>query len=106
LIYSPHDIESVFYNCRFKPELRPSAIEFLDNLLEAPLKEMVVPLLEEALEPDRGSRAQAQVQFISHEAALEMLINGEDPWLKAIAEELITVAQPNEAPGMPRRKIV
>ncbi len=31
LIYSPHDIYSVYYNCQIKPALRQSAIEFLDN---------------------------------------------------------------------------
>jgi hypothetical protein len=88
LIYSPHDIYSVYYNCRIKPALRPSAIEFLDNLLDAPIKEMVVPLLEEACDPERPARGQQQVQYISHEAALEALITGEDPWLKSIAIEL------------------
>jgi hypothetical protein len=88
LIYSPHDIYSVYYNCRIKPALRPSAIEFLDNLLDAPMKEMVVPLLEEACDPERPAPSRQQVHFISHEAALETLIRGEDVWLTSIATEL------------------
>src|SRR5262249_4694587 len=39
LTYSPHDIYSIYYNCKIKPALRPAAIEFLDNLLDAQLKE-------------------------------------------------------------------
>jgi len=88
LIYSPDDIYSVYYNCRIKPVLRPSAIEFLDNLLDAQLKQTIVPLLEEAFDAERAARPSQQVQFISHDAALEMLINGEDPWLRRIALEL------------------
>ena len=96
LIYSPHDIYSVYYNCRIKPALRPSAIEFLDNLLEAPIKEMVVPLLEEACDPERPASGQQQVHFISPEAALEVLITGEDPWLKTIASELTALMNEEE----------
>jgi hypothetical protein len=88
LIYPPHDVHLVYYNCRVKPALRPSAIEFLDNLLEAPLKEMVVPLLEEIFDPEPDAGVEPQVHYISQETALDPLIFGEDPWLKAIAAEL------------------
>jgi len=88
LIYSPHDIYSVYYNCHIKPELRPAAIEFLDNLLDMELKKTVTPLLEEALDPENAFRDPAPVHFSSLSAALSTLINGDDPWLKAIAEEL------------------
>jgi len=79
LIYSPHDIYSVDYNGQIKPALRQSAIEFLDNLLDAGLKQTVIRLLE-----DNATRP---IQFISREAVFGMLMTGEDPWLKAIATE-------------------
>jgi len=88
LIYPPQDIYSVYYNCLLKPALRPAAIEFLDNLLDVGLKETVIPLLEEAFDPENATRVRAPIQFISVGAALSMLVSGDDPWLKTIAGEL------------------
>jgi hypothetical protein len=90
LIYSPHDIYSVYYNCQIKPALRPAAIEFLDNLLDVELKRTVTPLLEEVFDPDHSTREVAPIEFIALSAALAMLISGDDPWLQTIAEELQT----------------
>ena len=87
LIYSPHDIYSVYYNCRVKPALRPAAIEFLDNLLDSRLKEGVVPLLEEAFDAAKGGSSRPTIKVITPEAASEMLIIGDDDWLKIIARE-------------------
>src|SRR5439155_12246245 len=89
LIYSPHDIYSVYYNYRIKPAPRPAAIEFLDNILDAPLKETVVPLLEEACDPEKAVCVRQPVEFISLDAALSMLV-GADSWLQMIAAELKT----------------
>jgi AAA family ATP:ADP antiporter len=88
LIYSPHEIYSVYYNCHIKPALRPAAIEFLDNLLDKELKETVVPLLEEAFDRERALRVHQPVEYISLEAALSTFVKGSDPWLKAIAADL------------------
>jgi hypothetical protein len=88
LIYSPHDVYSVYYNCKLKPALRPAAIEFLDNILEADLKETVVPLLEEAFEPEKALDVPQPIQFISIAGALSMLVTGDDPWLRTIASEI------------------
>jgi len=88
LIYSPRDIYSIYYDCQMKPALRPAAIEFLDNLLDAQLKEAVVPLLEEEFEQENGIHAREPVRSSSRHAALAMLIAGDDPWLKEIATEL------------------
>jgi ATP:ADP antiporter, AAA family len=88
LIYSPNDIYSVYYDCQIKPALRPAAIEFLDNLLDAQLKEAVVPLLEEAFEPENGIYAREPVLSSPRRDVLAMLITGEDLWLKEIATEL------------------
>jgi len=88
LIYSPHDIYSVYYDCQIKPALRPAAIEFLDNLLDLQLKETVMPLLEEAFEPQNGTHAREPVRSNSRRTALAILIAGEDEWLKTIAIEL------------------
>jgi AAA family ATP:ADP antiporter len=79
LIYPPQDIYSAYYTYRVKPALRPSAIEFLDNLLEIGLKEKVVALLEER-RPDTG-------RSLSGEAVFAILRNGGDLWLETIAME-------------------
>jgi AAA family ATP:ADP antiporter len=92
LIYSPHDIYSIYYNCKVKPALRPAAIEFLDNILDAELKRTVVPLLEQTFGPENAAQ-QTPVHFISYTAALEMLIHGEDPWLKIVSAELLNRLQ-------------
>jgi hypothetical protein len=88
LIYSPHDIYSVYYNCRIKPALRPAAIEFLDNILEPPLKASVVPRLEAAYDPEKPIQVQQEPTFVSLESLLSMLVSGDDPWLTTIAAEL------------------
>jgi ATP/ADP translocase len=89
LIYSPRDIYSVYYNCRLKPALRPAAVEFLDNLLDPPLKHTLVPLLDEAFESEKVRGMQQSVQFISHAAALATVRSGQDPWLDVIVTELV-----------------
>jgi ATP/ADP translocase len=88
LIYPPHDVYSVYYSYQIKPALRPAAIEFLDNILDAELKETVVPLLEEAGDPEKPIRVREPVEFISLGAVLSMLVAADDPWLKMIAAEL------------------
>jgi hypothetical protein len=80
LVYSAQDIYAVFYNYRMKPNLRPAAIEFLDNILEQDLKGTVLPLLESTVEVPSP-------QFISVSAAVHMLASSDDPWLSAIAKE-------------------
>jgi ATP/ADP translocase len=82
LVYSTHDIHTVYYNYRVKPALRASAIEFLDNLLDTSLKETVLPLLEE------GRRAARQL--MPREAVFQILLEGRDPWLRMIARELVS----------------
>jgi len=82
LLYPPHDIHAVYYNCQVKPALRASAIEFLDNLLDASLKQIVIPLLEE----ERREAA----QLMPRKAVFEILLAGRDPWLKTIAREFVS----------------
>jgi ATP:ADP antiporter, AAA family len=78
LIYPPHDIYSVYYSWQAKPALRPAAIEFLDNIVDEPIKGLLLPLLEEG--PSRP------MHFISLRAGLLMIADSEDAWLKTIAQ--------------------
>jgi ATP/ADP translocase len=82
LVYSQHDIHAVYYNCQVKPALRASAIEFLDNLLDVSLKQIVIPLLEEGR---RGT-----TRLMPRKAVFQILLEGRDPWLKTIAREFVS----------------
>jgi len=88
LIYSPQDLYSAYYNYEMKPELRPAAIEFLDNILSAELKETIIPLLEEQRAP--ASRLQQRFEFISINAAFAMLTAGGDPWLETLVAAVLS----------------
>jgi AAA family ATP:ADP antiporter len=79
LIYPAHDIYSVYYNYRAKPELRPAAIEFLDNILDIELKQTLIPVLEEPADRQNSSP-------ISMDAALSILRSGDDAWLDVIID--------------------
>ncbi|HYR85722.1 MAG TPA: Npt1/Npt2 family nucleotide transporter [Terriglobia bacterium] len=105
LIYPPHDIYSVYYNCKAKPALRASAVEFLDNLLTAELRSAVVPLLEDSFDPETAAGAQERIEFISTDAVLETLIGGSDPWLKTIAMHLARRYGTFELTPMPGRNV-
>ena len=85
LIYPPHDVYAAYYTCVVKPAARPSAIEFLDNLVDVKTKPLVMPLFEEAFELRDESRTSAHMQ---RDAALRVLRKGADRWLQTIAADL------------------
>ncbi len=67
--------------------IRANAIEFLDNVLQKDLKKYVLPILDHAtveMESLRGKELFG-LQIESRDQALEQLIRGRDPWLKACA---------------------
>ena len=76
-----------------KPAFRASAIEFLDNLLELKIKPVLIPMIEEAFELRPVDIEDSD--RISQDAALSALRQGDDPWLRLIADEIaerLTVA--------------
>jgi len=86
LIYSPSDIQSVYFSFNSRPALRASAVEFLDNLIEPPLRALVVPLVEdgEVTEPLKEPKGKE----LSRIEAIQMLLGDDDEWLRTIASEL------------------
>ena len=66
---------------------RASALEFLDNMLVRETKELLLPLLDQV--STEAVMAHGQRVFgetlADHEAALEQLLSGNDPWLRACA---------------------
>jgi HEAT repeat protein len=86
LIHPPHDIYSAYYTCLVKPAFRPSAIEFLDNLLDLRTKPLLVPLIESAF----GLRSVDlnESNLLSRDMSLGVLARGTDPWLRLIADDI------------------
>ena len=66
---------------------RAGAIEFLDNMLGSDIKSFILPILEQDTPGDAVEQGQKQfnIQIKSFENALEHLVRGDDPWLKACA---------------------
>lgn len=70
-----------------RPQVRSSAIEFLDNVLKRNLKSIILPLLEEESAERLLARASRffGVQVPGREEALRAILRQQDPWLKACA---------------------
>ncbi|MCB2198128.1 MFS transporter [bacterium] len=75
-----------------RTELRDSALEFLDNLLDNRLKKALMPILEEMTPADDGERRR---QEIVERDYLYQLASGGDTWLAACA--LFVVVQLGDA---------
>jgi hypothetical protein len=88
LIYPPADIRSVDFNIRARPDLRASAVEFLDNLLEAPLREMVVTLVDQPEKPAKVEKSKENAMRSRADAIQALLASDDDDWLRTIASEL------------------
>lgn len=88
LQYPPKDIFNAYQGILSnKKTLRASGVEFLDNLLRKEVKEFLMPILDETAPADvinRGKRL-FKINIADRVAALEHLIRGKDPWLKACA---------------------
>ncbi|HET6961286.1 MAG TPA: hypothetical protein VFJ27_02260, partial [Terriglobia bacterium] len=88
LRYPPADIYSAYNGLRSqRRDLRASAIEFLDNLLLPPMKQLLFPILEESAADTllvSGSQ-HFGLQRKSGVAYLEQCITGRDTWLRTIS---------------------
>lgn len=92
LRYPPEDIESVYHGVRSKKEgARMNAVEFLDNLLDGPVKRTIIPIIESALIEDLVERTKARfgLPIPSEYECLSTLLQDEDPSLVLAALELI-----------------
>jgi AAA family ATP:ADP antiporter len=84
LTYPPQDIHAAYYTACAKPASRPSAVEFLDNLIDGNVKPLVIPVIEEAF----GLRPATTYPLLQLETALHKLGLGNDPWLQTIALDI------------------
>lgn len=88
LRYPPADIYSAYNGLRSqRGRLRASAIEFLDNLLQPDMKQLLFPILEESAAESLLTYGNQHfgLQHKSRDAYLEQCINGRDTWLRTLS---------------------
>ncbi len=85
LRYVPEDMKNAYMQVTgLKMDLRADAIEFLDNVLDQKLKRVVLPMVET---PNVDVKLEHGRELFSHdppsgEYCLQMLLEGDDDWLK------------------------
>ncbi len=91
LKYSPKDMLNAYFGLTSdKDYLRANAIEFLDNILETSFKRTLIPLVESSLSDlPKIEGGHFQPEFSGEDASLELILTGDDNWLKALAMHLI-----------------
>jgi AAA family ATP:ADP antiporter len=74
-----------------KEDLRANAIEFLDNILDADFKKLIIPIVEENLPGHLIKKSQVLFGFNvpSEIECMEFLLQGDDNWLKACTIHLL-----------------
>lgn len=87
LIYQSYDFESAYIGLHSKNmTLHDNALEFLDTVLQSPLRDMLVPLLDRKVSvTERGSIADRwmPVKIDNAEQAAATLVTCDDPWLRS-----------------------
>ena len=104
LRHSPRDMTVAYQGVvSAKKPIRASALEFLDNVIEAKLKPLILPLLDP---PPRGIARVASDLFPKpldrRTDTLAYLLRGTDPWLKACAVYCVHADDPDPLPGLVR----
>ena len=75
-----------------KAALRANSIEFLDNLLESSLKRSLIPIVESSRADALKKRIQLlEFSLSSEEESVELLLFGDDSWLKTCTIYLLTL---------------
>ncbi len=92
LRYIPDDMYNAYYGVTSrKHRLRADAIEFLDNVLKPELKRVIIPIIESKRDDDLASKARELYGFDipRQDKRVDLLLAGDDNWLKACALHLI-----------------
>ncbi|MBN4059146.1 cyclic nucleotide-binding domain-containing protein, partial [Endomicrobium sp. AH-315-J14] len=88
LLYPNGDIQSAFHGMQSPLKaIRAKSVEFLDNVVSGDLKELVLPLLDDAdakLFAGEAKRV-AQLDPDTHEESLRHYLSARERWVKAIA---------------------
>ena len=88
LIYPQREIRDSYHRIvSGRRDLRANAVEFLDSRLSNPVRQMLLPLLEDGVGPSvlRAGREYFSVRPAAYGEVLETLLSSNDPWLQACA---------------------
>ena len=99
LKYPPEEIDTVFkYIKSEKSDIRLNAIEFLDNLLEASLKKVLIPIIETVTVETitRDTLMNLNVRIPDQYQCLDLLLQGKDRQLKMAVIDLIEVLKESQ----------
>ncbi|HSG68333.1 MAG TPA: hypothetical protein VK994_06490, partial [Bacteroidales bacterium] len=94
LKYPPEEIDIIYKGIKSpKTELRVSAIEFLDNLLEINLKRILIPIIETSVEESltKDKLAEMKIKVVSQRECFSMLLQGRDIKVKLAVFYLLSV---------------
>jgi HEAT repeat protein/CRP-like cAMP-binding protein len=92
LMYAPEDIDAARWTLEHgDTRARSSASEYLDNILSAPLRKQVLPVLEDMSREERVRRGNSLLKTRPRDAeeTLLQLINDDDPVTAAAAIEVV-----------------
>ncbi|MDX2249690.1 MAG: Npt1/Npt2 family nucleotide transporter [Bacteroidia bacterium] len=92
LKYPPEDMLNIYRGLQSKQEdLRVNAVEFLDNLLTAPLKKLLIPVVETALLDTISDKTieQLNLSVPNEYRCFQLLLEGKDTRLKLAVLHLI-----------------
>jgi len=93
LRYPPDDMINIYNGIRSsKPDIRTSAIEFLDNLLEVNLKRVIIPIIETAMLDTISEEAMLNLKLKVPDEyeCIEMLLQGKDVKIKLAVLYLVS----------------
>jgi ATP:ADP antiporter, AAA family len=97
LLYPHQDLHSAYFGVKSRDALvHDNALEFLDNILNKNLRDMLVPLIDSEVSiPERVQIANRMTgtRIESREEAITALMGSEDPWLKSCAAYAIGLLQ-------------
>ena len=88
LIYPQREIRDSYHRIvSGRRDLRANAVEFLDSRLSNPVRQMLLPLLEDGVGPSvlRAGREFFSVRPAAYGEVLKTLLSSNDPWLQACA---------------------
>ena len=96
LHYTPKDMFNAYLGITSRTTiLRANAIEFLDNVLDSRLKELIIPIVESKSLEHVMNHLKEQIETEPPETSCySILLNGNDNWLKVCA--LYSIAESNE----------
>ncbi len=102
LRYPPKDLFNAYLAVKSdRSDLIASSVEFLDNILDANLKRIFIPVVESASAEDLLNKAKQHFAFVipSESESLDLILGSDDNWLKICVLHLMTELNGKESIG-------